>query len=172
MELLRDVDWFVWEPVDSAYKLGDKGASPLSKEDRDTIVLPREEYPTGVIRAPLGRYISAERGIPIDLPATLEDVLKAIFAFYAEPATMSDVYDAGGEDYALDVEEMLQKGFSPLRCEVNGVRQYSFIHEMRGSKATLEGKYRRHPLMDCQGKLRFEGLHRVSDRFWSVIMGT
>jgi hypothetical protein len=118
------IDWFIHEPVESAHKLRDGKCEALTDADWDKIAI-RDgnealSHPTlgkyVCVGAPLGRFRAHLREFVLPVPATLRQLVEAVLAFYASPATVADLEATGGGDssqpftYASDVSDRLSGG--------------------------------------------------------------
>ena len=175
-----DLDWFVWEPVESAHIVDTAFRRPIDDARLSAIAVPAG-MPTA-LRVPFGRYAEAHKVVRIRPPCTTRDLLTLLSDFYTRPATAADVEAVraakGGDDGSKDDEytrfalEELAAGRVVKLVDLCGSSNYSFhrldegpligavISEVTGLarlEATLDWPARRHPLGDCMGMVRFEG---------------
>jgi len=160
--LMDDVDWFLWEPVESAHIFTDDSLEKLSKERLDEIIVPKHtsaSAPLGdkelCIRAPVGRYNSATFEVRVPLPATRGQILRALWDFYRRPVTpdvLQVMRRAGAmdSDYAHSAQRRLDAGKTVTLLELCG--------SANDCSSMLATETRRDPLNDCMGAVRFEGL--------------
>ena len=165
---MDDIDWFVWEPVESAHTFCTDdsqtcqahGVVQLTKERLDAIVVPQQ---TGTatpprelrIRAPVGRYRAATFDVHVPLPATRGQILKALWDFYRQPVTpeiLQAMHRAGAmdSDYARNAQRKVDAGETATMLELCG--------SANECSSMLATETRRDPLNDCVGAVRFEGL--------------
>jgi hypothetical protein len=169
-DAMTDIDWFVWEPLNSAhiYNTDEADAVPMERAQFDEIVFAGSG--TARIRVPVGRYAKTVFDVHVPLPCTRRDILSAIHEFYMRPVTHDHVRilrAAGADDpYLKSVVEALDADGDPRFVDFNGSTNYGIsetlqLRAMDGSllpKPALDGDARRHPLAHCTGAVRFEGL--------------
>ena len=168
---MDDIDWFVWESVDDAHIWRQDGSlEHITSADLNDVVFPASKTRQGgdlIVSAPVGRFRSISIDVRVPSPATRGQILRAIHAFYQRPVTsdiMKMMRAAGATDcdYFRDVETRLNDGRNATLLDLCGSAQYLMSVIM--GKAKQEGspagakKFRRHPLGDCSGAVRFEGL--------------
>jgi hypothetical protein len=186
-----DLDWFVWEPVDSAHVVGALSRRPIDDARLDTIAVPAGM--PSALRVPFGRYGEAHKVVRINPPCTTRDLLTLIRSVYAKPATATDIeavriakgVDGGNrdDDYTRAAVESLADGRSVQLVDLGGYSYYApyeleqgpIINELTGlarPEATLNWPTRRHPLGDCMGMVRFEGLSKGKGSWLDVLVGS
>jgi hypothetical protein len=199
---MDDIDWFVWEPVASAHIDVDGGTTLLqvTQDDLDEVVC--DAFPGGPVRggfggtltmlAPVGRFQSLSMPVRVPIPATRGDILRALHAFYAQPATLDHVAmlkrRVGGSEFAeryiAKVEERLlaerdrecvdetSQGYVRM-IHFCGEDEYGFPLGGEAPSCGRLGEGRRHPLIHCVGAVRFEGLRGDdASRTYDVLIGT
>ena len=207
-----DLDWFVWEPVESAHIVDSTARHPIDDARLDAVAVPAG-MPTA-LRVPFGRFAEAHKVVRIRPPCTTRDLLTLIHEVYARPATAADVEavrvakgangqgddgddggkDDGGDDggkkndeYTRAALEALANGRSVKLVDLCGYTNYS-VHRLDEGRVTgevisevtgharLEAKLnwpaRRHPLGDCMGMVRFEGLTKGDGSWLDVLVGS
>ena len=182
-----DVDWFVWEPIDSAHIVRCDGYVPIPRARLDAIVLPMG-MPT-TLRVPFGRYCEAFDTVTIQLPCTLRQLMYTIRGAYMRPATAKDVAavratecEHGDSNYTRTVDEVLKKGEAACLLDLCGSQDYSAVATDQGpimtpsgtprKEAKLTGRARRHPLGDAMGLVRFEGVHEGQGPWLEAAIGS
>jgi hypothetical protein len=204
---IDDLDWFVWEPVESAHVVDSTARHAIDDARLDAVAVPAG-MPTA-LRIPFGRFAEAHKVVRICLPCTTRDLLTLIREVYDRPATAADVEavraakganglgddgDDDGEDdgnnddeYTRAALKALANGRSVKLVDLCGYTNYSVhrldegrvtgevINEVTGH-ARLEAKLnwpaRRHPLGDCMGMVRFEGLTKGNGSWLDVLVGS
>lgn len=198
-----DLDWFVWEPVESAHIVDADSRRPIDDARRGAIAVPAG-MPTA-LRVPFGRYAEAHKVVRIRPPCTTLDLMSLIRDVYARPATTADVEavrtakgvakgddDGDGDngkddDYTRAALEALAAGRPVKLVDLCGRSCYSVhrldegpvtgevISEVTGlvrRESTLNWPSRRHPLGDCMGMVRFEGVAMGSGSWLDVLVGS
>ena len=163
---LSDIDWYIWEPVDTAHICEGDRLIPLNEDHWNSVVL---ESSTGCARIVLevGRDDCIKRVIKLKTPSTIRDVLCGIHAFYSTAVRQCDLDELEEEycEYKNSAEERMRCG------EV--VR----MHELNGSPIYLGPKdkpeIRRHPF-ECCGYVRFEGLEEDPEYYdkYNICLGS
>lgn len=182
---MTDIDYLVWEPVESAhiYTSTDGAAVPMNDAQLDEVVLTGSG--TLRVRVPVGRYCETVFDVHVTLPCTRRDVLGAIHEFYMRPVTHDHVRilkAAGADDsYVKNVVERLDSGGDPKFVDFNGSTNYGIAASLHlcakdGSllpTPSLYGEARRHPLVHCSGSVRFEGLRGDdASNMYDMMMGS
>lgn len=140
------VDWFVFEPVDTAV-VGDRFIT-------DDIILNEPLF--GTMRVPVSRYSTQFRDMNVDGITTLRQLLGAIYAFYNQDISLEDLADHEEfEDdmYTKSALLVLRSGENVKWLDLIGSRECGFPGMKCGSTDLAN---RRHPFL-CNGAVRFEG---------------
>ena len=139
------VDWFVFEPVDTAV-VGNRFIT-------DDILL--NEPLSGTMRVPVSRYSTQFRDMSVDGITTLRQLLDAIYAFYNQDISLEDLADHEEDDdmYIKSARLVLRSGERVKWLDLIGMRECGFPGMECGSTDLAN---RRHPFL-CNGAVRFEG---------------
>lgn len=146
---LSDIDWFIWEDVETAHIFEGDEAVPMRNEHWNSIAIAKDHWATANIIVGVGRSERALRVLKVDTPCTVRVLITKIHDFYATPITQELLDDAEYDswDYKKQVEERMKKGEIVNTYELNG-STYVFNDEQN---------CRRCPLL-CSGNVRFEGV--------------
>jgi hypothetical protein len=146
------IDWFVWEPVESAH---------VCRFDFMRQIVPGDMYSTAEVmmpihelHVPVARYGDVWRTIkfPQGMKLDVRGLLEKIYEFYQTPITVRDIADRkrDKDDYIIDVRKKLAKGERVVWADLIGCSGY-----LPGSNESTEN--RRHPF-SCSGLVRFEAI--------------
>ncbi len=160
------LDWFVWEPVDTAHVLRAGACRPLPERywaAPVTMVAVLDELDERVsfdtfVHAPVSRFGVQTRPIRIprsDAPLTVRAFLAALHAFYDSPITEADLAGLDPQcDYVQDARAALREGKRVTWVDCIGNKKY-------GGNAWKTG--RRDPFLCC-GLVRYEGVKLQTTR--------
>ena len=145
------IDWFVWEPVSTAQLLTPEGLSlPLSSSHWLTTIFGGRE--PILLELPISRSTQVTRVLNLVVPCTVQELLEQIREFYWQKIPPEDAL----EDVRMDV----------YKIEVQRHRQTAVWLDLLGTpRVGYEGyedqPRERRPWWWCNGRLIYEGLHRV-----------
>ena len=152
------IDWFVHEPVETAYLLSDRhDPCPASGTHMDAwvcwpqqdICRPREDVR---IYMQVRRYFRDDHRHFITVPRAtrVRDLLRAIYDFYDTPVTRQDLADRDPDEdcYITEALDKLAAGGTVTWMDLIGSRE---------TFGKVEEGQRRHRFM-CSGCVRFEGI--------------
>jgi hypothetical protein len=156
------IDWFVWEPVDTAQLLNEDGAAhPFTPAHMESVALSGEGSCT--LSLPVSRYSETTREISLQLPCTIKQLLDAIHQFYATQIPVNDeLKDIEKNQYK---DNVLKNGATATWLDLIGSR---FVGPDDG---IVDPNVRRSPFM-CNGLVRFEGLDKVSETVYTLVNGS
>ena len=179
----ENVDWFVWEPVDSARRVRRNASTQLTPRELAAPVLTGDRPFT--LSVPFGRFGEASKEISLDKQATLQQLLEAVSGVYMGKATMEDVEavcakKGKDDEYTQRTRDALAAGKQARIVDLCGSCEYSISETDDGRVVdSVTGESRRpselgfrHPFGDCMGRVRFEGLEREDADTLCVLMGS
>lgn len=167
MVRLFDIDWFVWEPIDSAHVYNTESLEPMTAEDLESDAGIKGENGRAFIIMPVGRFCAHKELIRINAPCTVKQLLEHVYDFYNTPIVSMDYVaqmDDDGCGYWSRAMEKLGKGDSVRMVDLNGLSDYGGIVDVEGG--------RRHCLIHCNGSVRFEGLEQVQQDLYELRLGS
>ena len=169
------IDWFLWEPVDSAH---------VCRSGSLFLMLPGDMYSSADVvmpflsgyqsddlelHVPVARHEDISRTIKLPRDLDVCGLLSRIHAFYQTPITSLDIADRDkdpSDGYLEDVRKMLDKGERAVWADLLGSSSYG--PGCGGSDGSTNK--RRHGF-SCSGLVRFEGI-RVEDNKLLLILGS
>ena len=151
------IDWFVWEPVESAHVCRFDFMRQMMSGDMYSsakVITPFMMDDNIELHVPVARYGDVWRTIkfPRDASLDVRGLLEKIYDFYQTPITVRDIADRkrDKDDYIIDARKKLAKGDRVVWADLIGSSGY-----LPGSDESTEK--RRHPL-SCSGLVRFESI--------------
>lgn len=162
---LSDIDWFIWEPVETAHIFEGDDLLPLRPEHWDACALRARHSFFAHIVVEVGRGADVKSVVRVPEVCTVRELLTAIHKFYMSAIpnedAIADVSDDNCE-YKDNVVQALRAGHTPRMYELNGSMGYV--------TPSVPG-YRRHP-MSCIGLVRFGNIYRLSNDVFELSMGS
>lgn len=157
-EILDKIDWFVWEPVETAHIFEDDGCHPMTEEEFNTVVSERPIF----LKVPTSRYKMHHHVLEIDnILITCRQFLSTIREFYMSPITKYDIAYDDHSSYAAEARENIKKG--------RHVRRLDLI----GSDFDLEEEsLKRRSTFSCSGAVRFEGVKKIRNSLYEMVVGS
>lgn len=155
----RIIDWFIWEPVNTAHVVYDRVCIPMS----ETYSLAQVRLPATLdittndveLRVPVAQFDNAiTRTIKIPLDAeshgfNVVDLLERIHAFYMTPITAIDIADRDDDDRIESVRQRISTGDRVIWADLVGESKY-----VVGGADTEN----RREWCSCSGLVRFESM--------------
>lgn len=149
-ELLKNVDWWLTEPVDSAMKF-----QLLEDDTYDLVELTEEDWkmklPMRTFLLPIRRYGDQEKRIVTKKNYTVREFLTFIYDFYQSKVEDDDKFD---EEEMTDPENV-ERDVEIYLDFLTGLRDQG-----RTSYDSSTNHRYRHPFL-CHGLVRFEGLAKI-----------
>jgi hypothetical protein len=160
LNIIKKIDWFVWEDPYTAKLLVDGGYIDISDDVWETTIFNDDIH----ISCPITQYSEYFKSIEIEGPINLDKLLMSIHNFYNSQLIKDDIkFIKQNNEIDSYQENIIEK--------VENNKEVKWL-DLIGEKEIIEnGSIRRHPL-SCLGLVRFEGLEYTSPNNYDLVLGS